>query len=187
MALFLLSHFSYLESVDKFKRVKKIQCGSDIKKLSIRTLRNVVFFYISLSDFYVILDHLEYVTPKINGFLTTLYEKAPVITASRQSWKLNDYSFMGRLDYSLYLVPKLGLENLKKKDAFVLMEILFCNLNIDYSARQEMFGEVFHISKGNPGIISMILEKARRPEYRKDNRVNLGLILIDSRIEEIPR
>ena len=185
MALFLLSHFSYLESVDKFKRVKEIQCGSDIKKLSIRALRNVVFSYISLADFCVILDHLEYVTPKINGFLTTLYEKAPVITSSRQSWELSDYSFRGRLDYCLYLIPKLRLDHLKKKDALVLMEILCDNLNIDYSTKRRMFDEVFHISKGNPRAISRIFETARRPEYLRDNRLNLKLIMIDSKIEDI--
>ena len=185
IAAFLLYHFKHLESVDKFKKVKEIEHPSDIKKLSIRHLRNLIFAYIPQDDFCVVLDHLEYVTPKINGFLTTLYERVPVITASRQSWELSDYGFKGRLDYSPYLIPKLLIENLKRKDAFVLMEILFSSMNIDYSARQKMFDEVFHISKGNPGVIVKIFEKARRPEYHKDNRLNLKLILIDSRIEEI--
>lgn len=185
MALFLLGHFIHLESVDKFKRVKEIQCGSDIKKLSIKALRNIVYFYISLGDFCVILDHLEYVTPKINGFLTILYEKATVITASRQSWKLTNYSFKGRLDYCLYLIPKLCIENLKRKDAFLLIEILCRNLHADFPARQRMFEEVFRISKGNPGFIAKIFEKARRPEYHKDNRLDLRLIMLDSRMEGI--
>lgn len=115
IAGFLLDHFKHLESIDKFKKVKEIEYPSDIKKLSIRHLRNLIFAYITQDDFCVILDHLEYVTPKVNGFLTTLYEKALVISASRQSWELSDYSFKGRLDYCLYLIPKLRLENLKRR------------------------------------------------------------------------
>ncbi len=105
IASFLLEHFKHLESIDKFKRVKEIEYPSDIKKLRIRQLRNLIFSYIPQDNFCVLLDHLEYVTPKINGFLTTLYEKALVLSASRQSWELTDYGFMGRLDYCLYLIP----------------------------------------------------------------------------------
>ena len=185
MALFLLSHFSHLESVDKFKCVKEIQCGSDIKKLSIRELRNIVYFYISLEDFCVILDHLEYVTPKINGFLTILYEKATVITASRQSWELSDYSFKGRLDYGLYLIPKLSIGNLKRKDALVLMKNLSLNLPLGLAVKRKMFDDVFRISRGNPKVISTVFERARRPGYNKNNVLNLNLIMIDSRIKEM--
>ena len=185
MALFLLSHFSHLESVDKFKRVKSILYPADVKKLSIRALRDVVFAYISLAEFCVILDHLEYVTPRINGLLTTLYKKAPVITASRQSWELADYSFKGRLDYGLYLIPKLSIENLKRKDAVVLMENLSLNLHLSLEAKRKLFEEIYRISRGNPRVISTIFERARRPEYQRDKGLNLALIMIDSEIEGI--
>jgi|GEM_PF-1297026 len=185
LSLFLLDHFKNLESIDKFKRAKEIRGGSDIKKLGIRMLRNLVYSYLPQGDFCVILDHLEYVTPRINGFLTILYEKATVITASRQSWNIEDYSFAGRLDYCLYLIPKLKLEYLKRKDAFVLMEILGSKWELGLSTKRKMFDEVFRISKGNPRIITEIFEKAQRPEYHKDTVVNLGLIMIDSKIEEL--
>lgn len=185
MALYLLGHFNYLESVDKFKRVKEIQCGSDIKKLGIRALRNVVYAYISQDNFCVLLDHLEYVTPKINGFLTTLYEKATVITASRQSWELSDYGFKGRLDYCLYLTPKLRIEKLKREDAFALMENLSPDLHLSLAAERKLFEEIFRVSRGNPGVISAIFEKARRPKYHKDRGLNLTLIMIDSRMESL--
>ncbi len=185
IALFLLGHFSHMESVDKFKRVKEIQCGSDIKKLSIGQLRNLIFTYITQDNFCVILDHLEYVTSKMNGFLTTLYEKALVLSASRQSWELTDYSFRGRLDYCLYLVPKLSIGNLKKNDAFVLMKKFSLNLPHGLAADNKVFEEIYRLSRGNPKIISAIFEKARRPEYQRDNGLNLALIMIDSEIEGI--
>ena len=185
IAPFLLEHFKHLESIDKFKRVKEIEYPSDIKKLSIRQLRNLIFAYIAQDNFCVLLDHLEYVTPKINGFLTTLYEKALVISTSRQSWELTDYGFMGRLDYYLYLIPKLSIENLKRKEAFVLMEKLSNNLQLSLAAKRKLFEEVLRISRGNPEIISSVFEMARRPGYNTDNGLNLNLIMIDSKIEEI--
>ncbi|WP_333653186.1 hypothetical protein [Dissulfurispira sp.] len=115
---FLLGHFKHLKSVDKFKNVKKIENPADIRKLNIRVIKNIVFAYMPKGKFCVILDHLEYVTPRINSLLTALYERVPVITASRQSWDLEDYAFRGNLAYCLYLAPKLRIENLKRKDAF---------------------------------------------------------------------
>lgn len=185
IAAFLLDHLKHLESVDNFKKVKEIEHPSDIKKLSIRQLRNLIFAYISQDNLCVILDHLEYVTPKINGFLTTLYEKALVISASRQSWELSDYSFMGRLDYCLYLIPKLSIENLKRKEAVALMEKFSGNLQLSLVAKRNLFEEVFRISRGNPEFISTIFEMARRPGYNKNNVLNLNLIMIDSRIKEM--
>lgn len=182
---FLLDHFKHLSSINKFKETKEIESYSDVKRLNIRTLKNLTFTHITQENFCIILDHLEYVTPRINSLLAALCDRVPVISASRQSWEVSDYSFRGRLDYSLYLVPKLRAENLKRKDAFVLMEMLCRNLHIDFPAKQIMFDEAFHISKGNPQVISTILEKARRPEYLKDNGLNLPLIMIDFEIEDI--
>jgi hypothetical protein len=185
ISVFLLDHFKHLSSIDKFKETKEIGSYSDVKRLTIRTLRNLTFTHITERDFCIILDHLEYVTPTINGFLSLLSEKAPVVTASRQSWELGDYSFRGRLDYALYLVAKLRLENLNKKDAFALIENLCRKLNTEFSASPRIFEEIFYISKGNPGVISQICEKARRAEYNRGNGLNSALITIDSKLEEL--
>ena len=58
------------------------------------------------------------------------------------------------------------------------------NLDVDF-VKQSMLDEVFRISKDNPGMISTILNKALSLEYQRDNGLNLALIMIDSRIEEI--
>ncbi|MEJ2313697.1 MAG: hypothetical protein P8Y85_02750 [Nitrospirota bacterium] len=181
---FLLGHFKNLESVDKFKRVRKIGRASDIKGLSIRALKDLVFAYLPRRRFCIILDHLECVTPKINGFLHVLYENALVINASRQSWDLADYSFKGRRDYCLYLVPKLRVENLRRKEALLLMDRLAGDIEIGQSQKRELFDEVFRVTSGNPGLITRIFERAQMPEYRKGGRLNLTLIMLDLRIEE---
>lgn len=185
MSGFLLNYFKNLKSIDKFKNIRNIENPADIRKLNIRALKNIVFAYMPEDKFCVILDHLEYVTPKINSFLTALYENALVITASRQSWEITDYAFRGRLDYCLYLTPKLMIENLKKKDAFVFMEYLYDSLNIKVSNKPQMFNDIFRVTDGNPKMIKEIFEKSQEREYFKSGILNLKLILLDSKIDKI--
>lgn len=95
MSGFLLSHFKNLKSIDKFKNSRNIENSADIRKLNIRALKNIVFAYMPEGKFCVILDHLEHVTPKINSFLTALYEslisKHPIISIedglAEDDWK----------------------------------------------------------------------------------------------------
>lgn len=185
ISLFLLGYFKNLQSIDKFRQIKEIRYPSDIKKLSIRTLRNLVFSYISLGNFCIILDHLEYVTPKINSFLGVLYEKTLVITASRQSWEITDYKFKGKLSYCLYLIPKLRVINLPRTDAYILMEYLYESMYMRIPDKSQFFKEVFNIANGNPKIIIEIFDKAHRPEYLKNQICDLKLIQIDREIEKV--
>jgi hypothetical protein len=185
ISLFLLNYFKRLQSTDKFREIKGIRYPSDIKKLSIRTLKNLVFSYISLGNFCIILDHLEYVTPKINSFLSVLYEKTLIITASRQSWEITDYKFKGKLSYCLYLVPKLRVMNLPRMDAYLLMEYLYESLHMGIPDRSQFFKEIFNITNGNPKIIIEIFDKACRPKYLKNQICDLKLIQIDREIEKV--
>jgi hypothetical protein len=115
IAGFLLQRSRSLENIDKFRRIKEIYRLSDLKAVNSRDLKNMIFNNIGHKKFCIILDHLEYVTPKINAFLT-LKDRAVIITASRQSWDIADYNFYARLDYCLWLLPKYftgGYINLK--------------------------------------------------------------------------
>lgn len=181
LAGFILGHFKVLKSIDKFKSVKEIKYPTDIKKLNTTALKNLIFAYISQARFCVILDHLECVTPKINSFLTALYEKALVITASRQSWELTDYGFKGNLVYRLFLIPKFKIENLSKEDSFSLMERLAGGA---FREDRRLFEEVYHITKGNAGLISEIILKALLPQYCVSGYPNLKLIQLDLNIEK---
>jgi len=185
ISLFLLNYFKHLQSIDKFRQIKEIKYPSDIKKLSIRTLRKLVFSYISLGNFCIILDHLEYVTPKINSFLSVLYEKTLVITASKQSWEITDYKFKGKLSHCLYLVPKLRVTNLSRTGAYLLMEYLYDSLHMGIPDRSQFLKEIFNITNGNPKIITEIFDKAQRPEYLKNQICNLKLVQIDQKIEKL--
>jgi len=182
---FLLDYFKHLKSIDKFKRVKEIRYPTDIKKLSIRALKNVIFAYISQDRFCIILDHLEHVTPKINAFLTPLKDIAITITASGQSWDLKEYRFRGNLSYCLYLIPKLKVTNLSKRNAYLLLEYLCKTLPMDIPNKLQLFKEIFYITEGNPGMMKEIFEKAQRHEYIKGDMLNLKLIQIDCQMDKI--
>lgn len=183
---FFLNRFENLRSIDKFKRVTEIADPADIRKLNIRALKKMIFTYIAEDNFCVILDHLEYVTPRMHAFLVPLYERALVISASRQSWELTDYAFKGKLDYhSLYLMPKLRVDNLRRKDAFVFMEYLYDTLNIKVLNKPQMFNDIFRVTDGNPKMIKEIFERSKEREYFKDGVLNLKLILLDSQIDKI--
>ncbi|MGO9016106.1 MAG: hypothetical protein ACLQF0_14140 [Dissulfurispiraceae bacterium] len=179
---FLLDYFKCLESVDKFKEVKEIEYASDIKKLNIRTMRNLAYSYLPRDRFCIILDHLEYVTPRVNGLLSVLYEKTLVISASRQSWELTDYSFWGNLEYCLNLTPKIRIENLPRKEVFLLMKSIAGD---SFEADDSFFEYVYRITKGNAGMTKNIITKAMMPKYRVDGCINLKLILLDLKIDNL--
>ncbi len=178
---FLLVHFERLKIIDKFKEVTEIRHVRDIKKLDIRALRNMIYAYLKQDKFCLMLDHLECVTPRINGFLGVLYEQLPVISASRQSWELTDYTFRGDLGHFLYLVPKLKVENLQKADALTLMKQIAGDARLD----GDLLERVYCISNGNPGLIKKIISMALEPKYLIYGSVDLNLIMLDLEIEKI--
>ncbi|MBM4140774.1 MAG: ATP-binding protein [Nitrospira sp.] len=185
IAGYLLYSSHTLQNIDKFKRIKEIRHRSDLKTINSRDLKNIIFRNISSRRFCIILDHLEHVTPKINAFLTPLKDVAMIITASRQSWELTDYNFKGKLSYCLYLVPKLKVTNLSKRNAYLLMEYLYKNLPMSIRNKSQLFKEIFYITEGNPGMMREIFEKAQRHEYVKGDMLNLKLIQIDCQMDKI--
>ncbi|MDA8156738.1 MAG: ATP-binding protein [Actinomycetota bacterium] len=178
---FLLGHCKNLRSVDKYKEVTEISHSRDFRKLDIKALRNLIYTHLKGGEFCLILDHLECVTPRINGFLSILYEQCLVISASRQNWEYLDYGFKGHIGYALNFVPKLKIENLSKTDALTLMEQIAGRTRFE----DGLLESVYQISHGNPGLIQKIMRKALLPGYRTGGGVNLKLILIDLEIEKI--
>jgi hypothetical protein len=186
IAEFLLQHGVRLISFDKYKRAQLISRSTDLKTLSTRYLRNMVFPRIKSGNFCIILDHLEDVTPRINSLLTALHGCSSIITASRQSWDVSDHtSVSGSLAYDLWLIPKLRVGNLDKKDAFTLIKSLYRTLNMNVADEIHLFKDVYEVSQGNPKMIKIIFEKAADPKYLHDGRLNLNLVVIDCRMDEV--
>ncbi|HXY53593.1 MAG TPA: ATP-binding protein [Nitrospirota bacterium] len=184
IAEFLLGRGEKLISIDKFGRENQVFRSNELRTIPTRYLRNMVFPHVKKGDFYVILDHLEDVTPRIHSLLSALHGCSSVVTASRQGWDLSDYrSFPSNL--TLWHVPKLPMGNLEKKDAFMLIESLSGTSNIKVADELHMFKDIYEISLGNPKMIENIFEKAADPKYLHEGKLNLNLIIIDCQIEEV--
>jgi AAA+ ATPase superfamily predicted ATPase len=181
----LLGQFGPLAGTNKYLEPIEIGSTSDIRTNSNRDLRNMIFPRIEQGDYCFILDHLDHITQGINAFLSSLHERACVITASRQSWVIGDYSFTGKIAYCLYLVPKLRMDNLNKKDALNLMQQLYKDLGMKLPDKVRVFNDIFHITQGNPKMIQNLLNKAGKPDYIVDGKLNLNLIVIDCRIDAV--
>jgi len=182
IAGFLLQRSRVLENIDKYKRIKEICRSSDLKELNSRELKNVIFKNIGHKKFCIILDHLDCVTPRINAFLTPLKDRAVTITASRQSWEISDYNFTARLEYCLWLLPKVRIKNLQRHDASLLMKQ---TANDEDTPGDTLFLEIYRISDGNPGLIRKIVAKAVFPRYLTGGHINLKLIVLDLKIEKV--
>lgn len=186
IAEFLLRYGVRLISIDEYKRAQLITRSADLKTLSTRYLRNMVFPHIKKGDFCIILDHLEDVTPRINSLLTALHGCSSIITANRQSWDVSDNkSVSGSLAYDLWLIPKLQVGNLTKEDAFTFMESLYGSLNMNVTDKLRLFKDIYEISQGSPKIMKNIFQKTADPKYLHDGKLNLNLIVIDCRMDEV--
>ena len=185
LSLQFLSKFKKLEFTDRFHRRHAFLNPYQLNSLNLNELKKAMYNRLSKRNFCIILDHLENVTPKVNSFLSVLYEKTVVITASRQSWEIRDLNSRGRLEYSLYLAPKLRIENLSPKDAFLLMENIFHKILLKVHNPRKLFAQVYHITKGNPGMITDIFKIAEGGKYISGGNLNLNLLLIDRKIKKL--
>ena len=177
----LLQRSRSLANIDKFRRIKEIYRQSDLKKVNSRELKNMIFNNIGHKKFCIILDHLDCVTPRINTFLTPLKDRAVTITTSGQSWDIADYHFFARLDYCLWLLPKVQIKNLSRHDTFLLMKQTIGDTT---TLGETLFSKIYHITNGNPELTKKILAKAVLPKYLTDGHVNLKLIMIDLQMEK---
>jgi hypothetical protein len=180
----LLGTFKRLKGLDKYREPVELERRNEVEDENILNLRNIAYRYLKNGDFCIILDHLEHVTPRIHSFVSALQGCSSVMTASRRAWDLNDFSgFSGSL--ALWHVPKLKVENLHKDDAFILMQSLYDSLELNVSDAPDLFKKIYDTSQGNPKMIETIFAKAADPTYLRDGRLNLNLVVIDCRMDEV--
>lgn len=185
-AAVVLRQFGPLHHTDKFGRIRTFRTYDDLKSATIPVLKQIVFRNLHKHPFFVLIDHCEPVTPRLNSLLTALYDRVPVITASRESWDLSDYSFRGRLAYDrLYLAPKLRVDYLEKHDSIAVMKKLSGPAQLPEYEEEAFCEEVFQITESNLKQAARIIERACMPQYRINGRINLKLIQLDLAIEAV--
>jgi len=180
----LLNQFKHLKGLDKYRESIALERKNDVEDENILNLRNIAYRYLKNGDFCIILDHLEHVTPRIHSLVSALQGCSAVITASRQFLDLGDFSsFSGSL--GLWHVQKLKVENLGKDDALILMQSLYNFWKMNVSGIPGLFRDIYVISQGNPKMIETIFAKAKDKKYVHHGRLNLNLVVIDCRIDEV--
>lgn len=186
VAAFLLRQLGSLQYTDKFGRVRTFRTRDELRNGTIAVLKQMVFRNLHKQSFFVLIDHCEPVTPRLNSLLTALYDRVPVITASRESWDLADYSFRGSLAYDrLYLAPKLRVDYLEKHHSITVLKKLSGPARLSRHEEEAFCEEVFQITESNLKEAARIIERACLPRYRVNGRINLKLIQLDLAIEAV--
>jgi len=167
----LLSEGKKLVDIDYERRTERlILKPEDLQTVQRRNLRNMVFPHIKRGNFYVILDHLENVTPRTSSFIKALYGCTPVITVSRLNW---DEAIMAIAGASEPVhVSKLALGNLDKESAFNLMESLLSKhdlLKAKVPDSRRLFEDAYAVTQGNLKKIKNMFAKAMDPKCLHDS------------------
>jgi hypothetical protein len=67
----------------------------------------------------------------------------------------------------------------------MLMQSLYESFKMNVSDAPGLFTEIYDISQGNPKVIETIFTKAKDKKYLHHGRLNLNLVVLDCRIDEV--
>jgi len=133
---------------------------------------------------YIVFDHIESVEPKFYSLFVYLMEaKIPLIVLSRGLEKKD----IGYLRMSLFNFEKVEISNLDRPTADVLIDHFINEFGIKITKEADFKKGIYHFSKGNPRIIKGLCFLARDVKYQKNETIDVKLIDLDRRINEVVR
>jgi len=131
---------------------------------------------------YLIFDHVESVEPKFYSFFVYLMEaKIPLIVLCRGLEKKD----IGNLRMSLFNFEKVEISNFDKPTADILIGHFIREFGIKITKDADFKKQIFHFSKGNPKIIKELCFLARDVKYQKNDFLDVKLMDLDRRINEV--
>jgi hypothetical protein len=131
---------------------------------------------------YIVFDHLESVEPKFYSFFVYLMEaKIPLIVLSRGLEKKD----IGHLRMSLFNFEKVEISNFDRPATDILIEHFINEFGIKITREADFKKEIYHFSKGNPRIIKGLCFLARDVKYQKNEAIDVKLMDLDRRINEV--
>jgi len=168
-----LLNFMIYDTFDK-KTIQKADILA-LKKLFYEILANK-------SPEYIVFDHVENVEPKFYSFFVCLMEvKIPLIVLSRGLEKKD----IGHLRMSSFNFEKVEISNFDKPTADILIDHFINEFGINITKADEFKKQIFHFSKGNPKIIKGLCFLARDVKYQKSDGLDVKLMDLDRRINEV--
>jgi hypothetical protein len=131
---------------------------------------------------YIVFDHIESVEPKFYSLFVYLMEaKIPLIVLSRGLQKKD----IGHLRMSLFNFEKVEISDLDRPTADVLIGHFIKEFGIKITKEADFKKQIFHFSKGNPKIIKGLCFLARDVKYQKNDILDVKLMDLDRRINEV--
>jgi len=156
---------------------------NDISGKNILSLKRIFYPLLKRNPEYIIFDQLGRVGPKFCSFFEYLLDKEiPLLIVSRG---LRDDS-IGHLHMLLFNFEKVEIANLDKENTIALVEQYVNEYKLNLRRQDDFAMEIFHFSKGNPRVIKELCSLARDGKYRKDGHVDVNLMNLDRRIQELP-
>jgi hypothetical protein len=154
-----------------------------VQEANILALKNILYRIINeKKPEYIVFDHIESVEPKFYSFFVYLMEaKIPLIVLSRGLQKQD----IGHLRISLFSFEKVEISNLDKPTADILIDYFIKEFGIKITKDADFKKQIFHFSKGNPKIIQGLCFLARDVKYQKSGGLDVKLMDLDRRINEV--
>jgi hypothetical protein len=154
-----------------------------IQESNILVLKNALYRIINeKKPEYIVFDHVESVEPRFYSLFVYLMEaKIPLIVLSRGLQKQD----IGHLRMSLFNFEKVEISNFDKPAADVLIGHFIREFGIKITKEEDFKKQVFHFSKGNPKIIKELCFLARDLKYQKNDFLDVKLMDLDRRINEV--
>jgi 2-hydroxy-3-keto-5-methylthiopentenyl-1-phosphate phosphatase len=154
-----------------------------IQKADILALKKLFYEILAKKNpEYIIFDHVESVEPKFYSFFVYLMEeKIPLIVLSRGLEKKD----IGHLRMSLFNFEKVEISNFDKPAADILIGHFIREFGIKITKEEDFKKQIFHFSKGNPKVIKGLCFLARDVKYKKNDAIDVKLMDLDRRINEV--
>jgi AAA+ ATPase superfamily predicted ATPase len=154
----------------------------DVQLYNMLTLRKEFYKFLQGNYPYIVFDHIVSVGPRYFSFFEYLLtQDVPFIVLSRGTTR-KDLHPLGFLTLYADLVE---VTNFPKCDADSFVFYYVRTLNLAVQDKQEFADEVFRLSSGNPAIIQQLCFLSKDVKYFQGGSLNLGLVDLDRRIEEI--
>jgi len=154
-----------------------------IQSLNILDLKKL--FYSALDKNkpqYIIFDHVERVRPKFHSFFVYLLERElPLIVLCRGLEKKD----IGNLCMSLFNFERVEISNFDKPSADLLIDHFIKEFGIKITKEKDFKKQIFYFSKGNPKIIKQLCFLARDVKYKKNETIDVKIMDLDRRINEV--
>lgn len=131
---------------------------------------------------YFIFDHIGRVSPKFYSFFEYLMDEEIPFTIISRGISRNE---IGHLVMATFYFEKIGIFNLNRATTNSLVDHFISEFNIKITREAEFKKEIFRFSRGNPKIIKELCSLAREGKYQKDSCLDVKLMNLDLRINEI--